>query len=266
MDTLQTFNFESNEVRTLLINNEPLFVGNDVAKVLGYTDTKQALRLHVDDEDKRVMSYEEFKGCKNNTFENIPNRGLTVVNESGLYSLIIGSKLPSAKKFKRWVTSEVLPTLRKTGQYSMQPKLPMTYKEALLQLVEQVEARERLEAENAEMKPKASYYDKALNCKDLVSVTTIAKDYGWTAQQLNKYLHEKGVQYKQGKRWFLYKKYADEKNGYTGSKTPLAKGKDGKDHAHIHTYWTQKGRLFIYDLLKNDGILPTIEAKEKGEQ
>jgi anti-repressor protein len=117
--------------------------------------------------------------------------------------------------------------------------------------------------ENAEMKPKASYYDKVLNCKDLVSITTIAKDYNWTAQKMNKYLHDKGVQYKQGKRWFLYKKYADEKNGYTGSKTPLTTGKDGKEHAHIHTYWTQKGRLFIYDLLKNDGILPTIE---KGEQ
>lgn len=255
MNELMTFkNADFGEVRTLLINNEPWFVGKDVASVLGYANTKDALKKRVENEDKKDgVAIRDPMGRYQKP---------VLINESGLYSLILSSKLESAKKFKRWVTSEVLPTLRKTGQYSMQPKLPMTYKEALLQLVAQVEANEKLELENAEMKPKASYYDIVLNCKKLIPIKEIAKDYGWSGQKLNKYLHDKGVQYKQSGTWLLYQKHADK--GYTGTKTQLAEGKDGEQHAHIHTYWTQKGRLFIYDLLKNDGILPTIE-EEKGE-
>lgn len=112
----------------------------------------------------------------------------------------------------------------------------------------------------AELQPKASYYDLVLNCKDLLSTTEIAKDYGKSAKWLNKYLHEKGIQYKQGDIWILYQKYAQF--GYTSTKTHSVNGKDGQQHSKVHTYWTQKGRLFIYELLKADGILPTIE-KEK---
>lgn len=122
--------------------------------------------------------------------------------------------------------------------------------------------------ENAEMKPKASYYDTVLSCENALPITVIAKDYGWTGQKLNKYLHDKGVQYKQSKTWVLYKKYAEkykDDNKLTDTRTLPTTGKDGTKSAHVHTYWTQKGRLFIYDLLKNDGILPTIE-KDKGEQ
>lgn len=143
----------------------------------------------------------------------------------------------------------------------VQPRLPKTYKEALLELVAQVEAREKLEAENAELKPKASYYDTVLNCKDLIPISKIAKDYGWSAQKLNKYLHEKRIQYKQSDTWLLYKDYA--KNGFVSSKTPKTTDRNGVEHAHIHTCWTQKGRLFIYDLLKNDGIVPLIERGEE---
>ncbi len=113
MNEVQLFNFENHEVRSLLLNNEPWFVGKDVADVLGYSNSRKAMADHVDDEDKEVLT------SRNVTLENIPNRGITVVNESGLYSLILSSKLPSAKKFKRWVTSEVLPALRKTGQYQV---------------------------------------------------------------------------------------------------------------------------------------------------
>ena len=113
MNEVQLFNFENHEVRSLLINSEPWFVGKDVADVLGYSNSRKAMADHVDDEDKEVLT------SRNVTLENIPNRGITVVNESGLYSLILSSKLPSAKKFKRWVTSEVLPALRKTGQYQV---------------------------------------------------------------------------------------------------------------------------------------------------
>ena len=108
-----------------------------------------------------------------------------------------------------------------------------------------------------EMKPKASYYDVVLNCADLVAISVIAKDYGWSANHLNRYLHEKGVQYKQGNIWLLYQQYAEL--GYTSTKTHSYPGNDGTIHTKVHTYWTQSGRLFIYDLLKSDGILPLIE-------
>ncbi|WP_426361036.1 BRO-N domain-containing protein [Mammaliicoccus sciuri] len=111
MNELQIFNFDSNEVRTVVVNEEPYFVGKDVAEVLGYTNTRDALNRHVDDEDKKNLT------SRNTTLENLPNRGLTAVNESGLYSLIFSSKLDSAKRFKRWVTSEVLPQIRKQGFY-----------------------------------------------------------------------------------------------------------------------------------------------------
>lgn len=113
-----------------------------------------------------------------------------------------------------------------------------------------------------ELKPKASYYDVVLNCKDLLSISVIAKDYGWSAIRLNEYLHKKGVQFKQGKTWLLYQKYAVK--GYTSTKTHEYLGNDGANHTNVHTYWTQKGRLFIYDLLKNDGIVPLIERDENG--
>lgn len=116
------------------------------------------------------------------------------------------------------------------------------------------------EQQIAELKPKASYYDLVLNCPDLLSVSEIAKDYGKTANWLNKHLQEKGVQFKQGGIWLLYQKYAEQ--GYTSTKTHPYNGKDGKTHTRPHTYWNQKGRLFIYDLLKQDGILPIMERNE----
>ena len=114
MNELKIFqNEEFGEIRTVTINGEPWLVGKDVAEALGYSNTKDAIASHVAEEDKQVIQKSEIT-----TFE-IPNRGLTVINESGLYALIFGSKLESAKRFKHWVTSEVLPSIRKTGQYQM---------------------------------------------------------------------------------------------------------------------------------------------------
>ena len=110
----------------------------------------------------------------------------------------------------------------------------------------------------SELKPKASYYDVILNCKDLVSTTEIAKDYGKSAKWLNSLLHELGVQFKQGGIWLLYQKYAER--GYTSTKTHNYLDENGGTHAKVHTYWTQKGRIFIYDLLKNNGVLPNVEV------
>ena len=189
-----------------------------------------------------------------------------VINESGLYSLILSSKLPKAKEFKRWVTSEVLPAIRKHGVYVVDEVLnnPDMLIAALTELKTERAKRAELEAENAiqkqqliELNPKATYYDLVLQCKDLISTTQIAKDYGKSAMWLNKLLAENKIQFKQSDIWILYKKYAEQ--GYTQTKTDPYIGKDGKTHTRPRTCWTQKGRLFIYDFLKSLGILPIVE-------
>ena len=114
MSELQVFsNAEFGSVRSITVNGEPYFVGKDVAEILGYGNTRDALIAHVDEEDRTVIQKSEIPTL------DIPNRGLTVINESGLYSLILSSRLPSAKRFKRWVTSEVLPAIRKHGVFAM---------------------------------------------------------------------------------------------------------------------------------------------------
>lgn len=149
MNELQIFkNQEFGSVRTILIDDEPWLVGKDVAQVLGYQNPSKALTDHVDDEDK----------LNNESLSSLGQRGGWLINESGLYSLVLSSKLPSAKKFRRWVTSEVLPSIRKTGGYH----LPQTYAEALRELAVRVEQNEKLLAENSEMKPKAWYRNKTV--------------------------------------------------------------------------------------------------------
>lgn len=145
-------------------------------------------------------------------------------------------------------------------------KIPSSFKEALQLALEQEEKIEALRLENkvqeqqiAELKPKASYYDLVLQCKDLLSMTEIAKDYGMSAKGMNKLLHDLGVQYKQSGIWFLYSKY--QSNGYTQTKTQNYSKPDGSQGVTTHTYWTQKGRLFLYELLKANEILPMIEIE-----
>ena len=152
MNDLQIFkNTEFGEIRTMTIDNEPWFVGKDVASVLGYTDTFGAIKKHVDEEDKQ--------NCQNNSFET--PRGMIIINESGLYSLILSSKLPKAKEFKRWVTSEVLPAIRKHGAYMTEQTLEqaLTSPDFLIKLATELKTerakRAELEAENADMKPHA---------------------------------------------------------------------------------------------------------------
>lgn len=147
---------------------------------------------------------------------------------------------------------------------ALQNRLPGTYKEALTQLLETVERNEQLALENnmqkqkiAEYEPKASYLDTILNNKSLVTVGQIAKDYGMSAQALNKLLHDLKVQYKQSGQWLLYSNLHDQ--GYTHSSTTEIEHKDGSTSVRMNTKWTQKGRLFIYELLKDNDILPIIE-------
>lgn len=261
MQILQTFkNTDFGEIRTVTLESEPWFVGKDVAEALGYERADNAIRKHVDAEDKLMHQIGALG----------QNRQMYIINESGLYSLVLSSKLPTAKKFKRWITSEVIPSIRKHGGY-LTPEMieealrdPDTIIQLATILKEEQKNNRRLEqenlrlsADNQAMKPKASYYDLVLNCPDLLSVTEIAKDFGKTATWLNKFLRDQKVQFKQGGIWLLYRDYA--KKGYTSTKTHTVNGNDGTQHSKVHTYWAQKGRLFIYELLKKHGILPTVE-------
>ena len=264
MNELKIFeNPEFGSIRTLEINGEPWFVLADVCKVLEIArGTKVAERLEED--EVRQTSVIDSLGREQKTY---------IINESGLYSVILRSDKPQAKPFRKWVTSEVLPTIRKHGAYMTADTLeaailnPDYLIQILTALKGEQEKRKALEAETAvqkqqiaELQPKASYYDVVLNCKDLLSVTEIAKDYGKSGTWLNKKLHELGVQFKQGKIWLLYQKYAEK--GYTSTKTHTYPADDGEVHTKVHTYWTQKGRLFIYEQLKGEGILPLIEREQ----
>lgn len=180
MNEVQLFNFENHEVRSLLLNNEPWFVGKDVAEALGYgAENKKskaltnAIKDHVGEEDKRLMSYEEFKGYRNGDLKNISHYGVTIINESGLYSLVLSSKLPSAKKFKRWVTSEVLPALRKTGQYQVKE---LSGQELMAKAL--IEAQSVLAAKDKvieEMKPKVVFADAVATSHTSILVGELAK-------------------------------------------------------------------------------------------
>ena len=259
MNELQIFeNKEFGKIRTVEINSEPYFVGKDVADILGYQNGSRDIQRHVDAEDRQ--------NYQNGTFES--NRGMTVINESGLYSLILSSKLPTAKKFKRWVTSEVLPSIRSHGMYATEELLanPDIAIAAFQALKVEREQRQLLQFECnkqkqiiGELKPNADYTDIILQSKSLVTVTQIAKDYGMSGTALNEMLHRYGVQYKQSGQWLLYSKYHN--NGFTHSETVTITHSDGRTGTVMNTKWTQKGRLFIYNLLKSYGFLPVIERE-----
>ena len=258
MELLVFNSTEFGSVRTTTVNGEVMFVGKDITDILGYTNPSKALADHVDEEDK----------LNNESLSSLGQRGGWLINESGLYSLILSSKMPKARKFKRWITAEVLPAIRKHGVFAVDEVLanPDILINALMELKKEREEKLALQQTVAiqnqqivEMKPKASYYDVVLNCKDLISTSAIAKDYGKSAIWMNRYLHDKGVQFKKGDIWLLYQKYAEK--GYTSTKTHSYQGFNGDMHTKVHTYWTQKGRLFIYDLLKEDGIYPLIEQE-----
>jgi len=264
MQELKIFeNAEFGEIRAAEINGEPWFIAADVCRALEIGNSRQALTRLDDDEKNTVILNDGIPG----------NPNMTIINEAGLYALVLSSRKPEAKAFKRWVTHEVLPTIRQHGAYMTGATLERALNEPdfLISLATRLkverEARKALEVDNkikdqqiAELKPKASYYDLILQCSGLLSVTEIAKDYGLSAKALNKMLHDLGVQFSQSGVWFLYSKY--QSCGYTQTKTQNYSKPDGTQGARVHTYWTQKGRLFLYDLLKRRGVLPMIERTE----
>ncbi len=178
MEKLKVFdNPKFGAIRILTINNEPWFVGKDIAECLGYSNYRDALKKHTDDEDKGVAKCDTLGGIQN----------LVIINESGLYSLVLSSKLPTAKKFKRWVTSEVLPSIRKHGVYAVEEVLnnPDMLISALTALKQERAEKQRLEAKNAaqtkqiaDMQPKADFYDSVADSKTAIPIGDVAKILG----------------------------------------------------------------------------------------
>jgi prophage antirepressor-like protein len=259
MRDVKIFNHkEFGELNILIINGKEYFPASRCAAILGYTNTRDAISRHC----RGVVKHDIIDNLGRTQVMNF-------IPEGDLYRLIIRSNLPKAEQFERWVFDEVLPSIRKYGFYATDAliddilnnpdlgiKLFTEYKQAK-------EKARQLELETAkqkqiigELRPKASYYDLIVQNKSLVPITKIAKDYGMSGRAMNKLLHELGVQYKMGNTWLLYQDYADQ--GYTQSKTHTIDA----ERSVMHTYWTQKGRLFLYDLLKNKrGLLPVIERK-----
>ena len=252
-------NAEFGPVRTMAINGEPWFVASDVCNALDIGNPSQAISRLDDDEKVTLTTNEGHSGKLGGA------QMLNVISEAGLYSLILKSRKPEAKAFKRWITHEVLPSIRKNAVYATPEFLRKTISDpqwAMGVLQALADAQDKIAVQQkqiSEMKPKATYYDLVLQTKNAVNITTIAKDYGLSAITLNKKLHDYGVQYKQGGTWLLYQQYAD--NRHTKTKTGVYTNKAGEEYASVHTQWTQKGRMFIYEILKEHGILPKMEEE-----
>lgn len=250
---IQTFSNNLFDLTVKTENGEALFNVETVARSLGFIETKgnkEYVRWRtVNGYLKKYLSQEVAKG--------------DYISEPMVYKLAFKANNALAEQFQDWLATEVLPTIRKHGAYLTPDKIeeallnPDTLINLATQLKQEREARLIAEQRVNELTPKATYYDLVLANKSLVTITVIAKDYGMSGKAMNKLLHELGVQYKQGSTWLLYAKY--QKNGWTHSETVMIKDKNGNDKAVLNTKWTQKGRLGLYNLLKENEILPLIE-------
>lgn len=252
MNELQLFQFEDNQVRTVNSNGIIWFAAPDVTKALKLTNTTVALKS-LDGDEVTKFNLGGLSGETN------------FISEPGLYKLVGASHKPAAKRFNRWVTHEVLPSIRKHGAYMT----PETIEQAIYnpdfiinlatQLKEERTGRLIAEQRVNELQPKADYYDLILANKGLVTTTSIAKNYGMAASAFNQLLHRLGIQFNQSGSWYLYSKY--QNHGYTHTVPVAFKHRDGRDDVKPNTKWTQKGHVFLYEELKKNGVIPVIERK-----
>lgn len=231
-------NEEFGKVRVLNIDNEPWFVGRDVAEVLGYSNTRDAISKHVDEEDKGVAKCDTPSGAQQ----------MTIINESGMYSLILSSKLPNAKKFKRWVTSEVLPAIRKTGSYNL-PDFNNPA-EAARAWAKEYEEKQKALAQVTEMKPKAEFYDDVTGSTDTIDIGSVAKVLNIPNMGRNKlfaFLRENKIL---NRRNEPYQEYVDK--GYF-RQIETSWEHNGTTHINLKTVVFQKGLDFIRQTIAKKG-------------
>jgi prophage antirepressor-like protein len=247
---MQVFeNHEFGELGVLMYDGKPYFPASDCAKVLGYTNPNAAVIRH----------------CKGILKRDTPSAGgmqsINFIPEGDLYRLIVRSKLPAAERFEKWVFDEVLPSIRKHGAYINEDVLRRMREdsafnaELLHSLTAERKRNTALVGRVAQLTPKAIYHDIILQCPDAVQVSIIAKDYGMSAVAFNKLLYRLKVQYRIGRTWLLYQFH--QGNGYTITNTYTKNGMT----TLVHTCWTQRGRFWLYELLKSHGILPEAEKK-----
>ena len=263
-NNIQIFNNEElGTIRIMGTPDAPLFCLGDVCKMLGLKSWHVKERL-----GDNIVSTEVISDSLGR------QRVVNFITEDGLYDVILDSRKPEAKRFRKWVTSEVLPTIRKHGAYMTKDTLEraITEPDFLIQLATTLkeEKAKRLEAEQqcevqkqiiGEMEKKVSYLDLILSSTSTMTITQIAQDYGMSGQRMNKLLHGLRIQYKVGDQWILYAEYKDK--CYVSSETIHFVTSEGIPCTTLNTKWTQKGRLFLYDILKKEGILPKMEWAKK---
>lgn len=251
MNNLQIFNSEQfGRVRVIMSDNEPKFIAKDVCEILGISKYRDALNRLDPDE-----------GCTVRVDTPGGKQEMRALTESGLYTLIIRSDKQEAKPFRKWITAEVLPTIRKHGAYLTEQKVeevltdPDTIIKIATQLKEERAARQRLAEQNELHKqqlqiaaPKVQYYNEVLMSSSTYTANQVAKELGMSAITLNRKLRERGVQYLQNGQWLLYSKYQGK--GYTKTHTHPFVRSDGSTGTAMQTVWTEAGRLFIHSLFK----------------
>lgn len=261
MKELQLFsNPDFGEIRTINEDGNVLFCGRDIAKALGYAKPQNAISAHCKGALKRGIGVQT--GIKADGSPATQNVEMLFIHEGDIYRLAIKSELPSADKFESWIFDEVIPSIRKHGNYSA--TIPQNYPSALRALADEYEKNQSLANENtiqkqliAEYEPKAQYVDKILSSHNTLTVTQIAADYDISAKELNSILYEEHVQRKVNDQWILYKEHMGL--GYTKSSQITITRHNNKEDYKLLTKWTQKGRLFIHELLTKRGIVAIID-------
>ena len=253
-EIMRFVNEKFGEIQILQINGKFEFGATEIAKILGYNNPRDAIKRHCKKDG--VVKHDIIDKLGRNQEKNF-------ISEGNLYRLITHSKLPNAENFEKWVFDEVLPSIRKNGGYLLGQE-SMSEEEIMARAILYANSKiKELEQENVvkenlikEYEPKVTYLDQILASKDLINITVIAKDYGMSAKAFNQLLADNKIQYKVGKQWFLYSEYQDK--GYTSSYTQNIEI-NGETKVVVAMKWTQQGRLFLYNFLKEQDVVPLIE-------